>query len=137
LFISDEASVAGDPSVVITDHPITPTALPGAEIEVRGLAPASIDYLAAAGAAGNFADGITMWAGYGDDGITIDGTHERNFPAPGGGTLRTITTLNTGLGNDTATVNLTAGQDGFFVLNTQGPYNEFWSFADADKVYAQ
>src|SRR5207253_11265967 len=93
LFISDEASVVGDPTVVITDHPITPTALPGAEIEVRGLAPASIDYLAAAGSAGNFADGITMWAGYGDDGITIDGTDQRDA------FVRTITTLNTGLGN--------------------------------------
>src|SRR5207253_3418840 len=103
----------------------------------RGLAPASIDYLAAAGSAGNFADGITMWAGYGDDGITIDGTHQRDA------FVRTITTLNTGLGNDTVTVDLTATtignrlQDGFFVLNTQGPYNEFWSFTDADKVYAQ
>src|SRR6185312_1450760 len=81
--------------------------------------------------------GITMWSGYGNDGVTIDGTHERNVPAPGGGTLRTITTLNTGLGDDTVTATLTAGQDGFFVLNTQGQYNEFWSYTDADKVYGQ
>jgi len=137
LFISDEAATVGDPNVVITDHPTTSTRVNGAEIEIRGLAPASIDYLAAAGTAGNFADGITMWSGYGNDGVTIDGTHERNVPAPGGGTLRTITTLNTGLGDDTVTATLTAGQDGFFVLNTQGPYNEFWSYTDADKVYGQ
>src|SRR5439155_1850408 len=136
LFISDEASVVGDPNVVITDHPTTSTALPGAEIEIRGLAPASIDYLAAA--TGNFADGITMWAGYGDDGITIDGTHQRDASG-----VRTITTLNTGLGNDTVTATLYANtvgtqlKDGFFVLNTQGPYNDFWSYTDADKVYAQ
>src|SRR6185312_9484680 len=100
LFISDEAATVGDPNVVITDHPTTSTRVNGAEIEIRGLAPASIDYLAAAGTAGNFADGITMWSGYGNDGVTIDGTHERNVPAPGGGTLRTITTLNTGHGDD-------------------------------------
>ncbi len=35
--------------------------------------------------------------------------------------VRTTTWLNTGLGNDTVTVDLQAGQDGFFVLNTQGP----------------
>lgn len=32
---------------------------------------------------------------------------------------RTSTVLNTGEGDDTVTVTLSAGQDGFFVLNTQ------------------
>ena len=127
LFVSDEAAVAGDTNVSITDHPASATRLPGSEIEIGGLAPAPIDYQA--GTAGNFADGITVWSGYGNDTITVDGTHER-------GGVRTITTLNTGLGDDHVTVNLTAGQDGFFVLNTQGPYNQFLSLSDKDTVDA-
>jgi hypothetical protein len=75
LFISDEAVVTGDTNVVMTDQPITPTRLPGAEIEIRGLSVGSITYQASATA--NFADGITVWAGYGNDTVTIDGTHLR------------------------------------------------------------
>ena len=44
-------------------------------------------------------------------------------PAPdtaGNATRRTTTVLNTGLGDDNVTVNLSAGQDGFLVLNTAG-----------------
>src|SRR5262249_19151440 len=44
---------------------------------------------------------------------TVDGTHTRAG-------LRTITTLNTGEGNDRVTVSLDAATDGFFVVNTQG-----------------
>ena len=39
--------------------------------------------------------------------------------------MRTTTLLSTGLGNDHVTVDLDAGEDGYFVLNTQGPYDEF------------
>ena len=81
------------------------------EIFVVGLAPAGISWRAPA--TGTFADGIRIWTSGLADRIVIDGTHER-------GTVRTTTWLNTGLGNDHVTVNLTAGQDGFFVLNTQG-----------------
>jgi Ca2+-binding RTX toxin-like protein len=130
LFISDEASVTADNSVAITDTPVTSTRLPGAEIEIRGMSVGPITYQATLNT-GNFADGITMWAGYGNDVVSIDGTHQRDA------SVRTITTLNTGLGDDTVTATLTAGQDGFFVLNTQGPYNEYTSYADADKLYAQ
>src|SRR5262249_733186 len=136
----------GAQSVRVRDQGCGRPAPPAAEIEIRGLAPASMTY-GANRPNGNFADGITMWAGYGDDTITIDGTHERANALPGGGTMRTITTLNTGLGNDNVTANLTAGQDGFFVLNTQGPYNEFrgytlgttsfHAYRDQDKVYGQ
>jgi hypothetical protein len=128
LFVSDEASTIADTNVMITDHATWANRLAGSEIEVSGLAPKPIDYQASA--TGNFADGITYWSGYGDDTITIDGTHER---AP----LRTVTTLNTGLGNDTVHVSLTAVQDGFFVLNTQGPYNQFTSYRDNDTVDAE
>ncbi len=62
---------------------------------------------------GNFFDGITYWTGSGDDSILIDGTHRR----PGG---RTMTLLNTGLGDDHVTVNLTAGKDDFIALNAGG-----------------
>ena len=127
LFVSDEAAVAGDGNVSITDQPQSPTALAGTEIEISGLAPAAIDYQA--GANGNFADGITVWSGYGNDTISVDGTHSR----PG---VRTITTLNTGLGDDHVTVKLTNGEDGFFVLNTQGPYDQFLSLSDKDTVDA-
>jgi Ca2+-binding RTX toxin-like protein len=126
-FAREQGIVAGDATVVVTDHPSIATQLPGAEIGITGLAPAGITYQASSG--GDFRDGITMCAGYGNDTVTIDGTHERSG-------VRTITTLNTGLGDDTVTVNLTAGQDGFFVLNTQGPYNEFWSYTDRDTVDA-
>ena len=106
-----------------------PRGLAGAEIEIRGLSAGPITYQASASA--NFADGITVWAGYGDDTIAIDGTHNRAVPG-----LRTVTTLNTGLGNDSVTVDLDTGTDGFFVLNTQGPYNPYLTLADRDRVNA-
>jgi hypothetical protein len=138
LFISDESSVVGDGTTaspaVITDLPTTPTRLPGAEIELRGFSTGAITYQA--GTTGHFADGITMWTGYGADTIRVDGTHLRNLALPGG-TLRTITTLNTGLGDDRVTVDLDTGEDEFFVLNTQGPFNQFHAFTDEDVVNAQ
>ncbi len=84
------------------------------EIYLVGLAQGSITWRAAA--TGTFADGIRIWSGSGADTFVVDGTHRRAG-------VRTTTWLNTGLGNDTLTVNLTNGQDGFFVLNTQGPNN--------------
>ncbi|NOS72615.1 MAG: hypothetical protein HOP33_22175, partial [Verrucomicrobia bacterium] len=99
LFVSDENATVGDGAGLITSSLI------------RGLAPADITYVAD-NPAGNFADGITIWTGSGNDIISVTGTHER----PG---LRTITTLNTGAGNDNITVALNAATDGFFVLNTQ------------------
>ncbi|KPK77738.1 MAG: hypothetical protein AMJ79_02265 [Phycisphaerae bacterium SM23_30] len=126
LMISDEAAAAGDDSVIITDQPLT--GLPNAEIAVTGLAPAPITYRAN-DPAGNFADGITLWSGSGDDNITVDGTHKRDG-------LRTVTTLNTGLGNDNITVALDAETDGFFVLNTQGADHPTDLSADDDVVDA-
>ncbi|HEX4527586.1 MAG TPA: hypothetical protein VH108_12695 [Gaiellaceae bacterium] len=124
LFVSDEAAVVGDPNVSITDHPLATTRLPLTEIEISGLAPAAIDYQAATN--GTFVDGITVWSGYGNDTFSVDGTHRR-------ATVNEITTLNTGLGDDNVTVNLD-GNDGSFVLNTQGPYNQFLSLSDKDVV---
>ncbi|NMM32989.1 MAG: calcium-binding protein, partial [Phycicoccus sp.] len=132
LLLSDEGAGAGDGStaqpVLITDDASNdqPTDArsrdanlsANGEIFVAGLAPAGISWRANAvsdpAGVGTFADGIRIWTSGFADTITIDGTHRR----PG---VRTTTWLNTGLGNDHLTVNLTAGQDGFFVLNTQGP----------------
>src|SRR5262249_48554596 len=105
-------AVIGAPNVGITDQPVGGLGLPPTEITITGLAPAPITYKADT-AAGNFADGITVWTGSGNDTITVDGTHTRAG-------LRTITTLNTGEGNDRVTVSLDAATDGFFVVNTQG-----------------
>jgi len=102
LMVSDEAATAGDGS------PGDPVRVTGAQ--VVGLAPADITYRS--DQTGNFADGITVWAGAGGDVITVDSTHRRDG-------VRTVTTLNTGAGRDAVTVDLAAEDDGLFVLNTQ------------------
>src|SRR5262249_22792535 len=112
LMISDESAILGDPNVWITDQPVGGLGLPATEITITGLAPAPITYKTDT-AAGNFADGIRVWTGSGNDTITVDGTHNRAG-------LRTITTLNTGEGNDRVTASLDAATDGFFVVNAQG-----------------
>ena len=119
LLVSDEGAAAGDPDVLVTDQ--VATAQPrdanlaaGGEIFVVGLAPAGISYRAAA--TGTFADGIRIWSGAGADTITVNAAHNRAG-------VRETTWLNTGLGNDTVTVNLDAAKGGFFVLDTQGPNN--------------
>ena len=110
LMISDEAALVGDTDVRITDAP-------GSEILVSGLAPAPITFKAAAN--GTFADGVTIWTGSGADRIHVDATHERAG-------VRTVTSLNTGLGDDEVWVDLQAGRDGFFVLDTQGAYEHVY-----------
>jgi Ca2+-binding RTX toxin-like protein/phage tail sheath gpL-like len=236
LMISDEAATVGDGSlgtpVLITDTAATAQArdaslLAGSDIYILGLAQGNIAYSADA-VDGNFAAGITVWSGFGDDVISIDGTHfrdtnllfkatvdlsgtpvngevwtvsmagedysytvvtgdsladivdnivaaingdtESGYTAVAEGSslsittadgsdvvatasvvalgdgaidvvynekLRTVTTLSTGLGDDDITVSLdAAGDDGFFVLNTQGPYNDYISTSDNDTVDA-
>ena len=115
--ISDEASGADDTNVKITETArrrswstrawrATPRSSSPAWL------PKAITYRA--DAAGDFRGGITYWTGSGADTIAIDGTHLRAG-------VRTVTSLNTGLGNDNVTVDLdTPGDDDFFVLNTQG-----------------
>jgi len=119
LMISDEAAVEGDTNVLITDTPAPAKArdatLGDTEMYVIGLAGGAITYRAD-DAAGDFAKGISIWSGFGADVFTIDGTHRR-------GGLATVTSLNTGLGDDVLTVALDQGEDGIFVLNTQGPYD--------------
>ena len=153
LMISDEASQVAD-NVLITDttnralaldpavpgsaaeiaaHPNVPQGknhIPDTDTEIYivGLAHGAITY-SADKTSGNYAGGVTIWSGFGGDTIDIDGTHLRSG-------VRTVTTLNTGLGDDTVKVNLTQGQDGFFVLNTQGPYNDRPTVSDRDKVDA-
>ena len=109
LLISDEMASVGD-EVRITDAPGT------GEILIAGLAPAPITY-GADPVTGNFHDGIRIWTGSGADTIAIDATHARESL-----TRWTVTWLNTGLGDDIVDVDLELGQDGFFVLDTQGGY---------------
>ena len=123
LMISDEASAVGK-NAVITSVRSTALTRDGraeaagelaidAQVYVVGLAGRGITYRTD----GTFAGGITYWAGSGNDVIAIDATHR----SPG---VRTITSLNTGLGNDLVTATLLASEDGFFVLDTQGAFNQ-------------
>ena len=118
LMISDEAAFSGDQNVIVTDGGET-------EIFISGLAPAGIGY--SCSAAGTYAGGITVWTGWGSDSLLVEATHRRDG-------VRTVTSVNTGLGNDTVEVCLDAGQDGFFVLNTQGPYLDQSTASDNDTV---
>jgi len=98
LNVDDSGDADADAAVTLTRDTIT------------GLAPAAIHYAATGG---DYGAGITLWGGQGADGITVSSTL-----AQAG--IRTITTFNTGAGDDDVTVALTDGTDGFFVLNTQG-----------------
>jgi Ca2+-binding RTX toxin-like protein len=118
LMISDEAAVSGDQGVVITEGGET-------EIFISGLAPAGIGY--SCSESGSYAGGITLWTGWGSESLLVEATHRREG-------VRTATSLNTGLGNDTVTVRLDDAQDGFFVLNTQGPYQDQSAASDDDTV---
>src|SRR5207253_454830 len=142
VLVTDQTSraLALDPSVPgsaseISSHPNVPQGTThlidtDTEIYVVGLAEGAITYSTSLGAKGNFADGITIWGGYGNDTWDIDGTHRR-------ANVREITTIDTGLGDDNVTVDLTAGEDGFFVLNTQGPDNTLPLTRDNDTVHAE
>src|SRR5439155_2331951 len=137
LKISGEASTLDQPNIVISDT-LRASEPSNAEIAVRGMSGGTnafgwVDLPAGtitsrADASGDFGPEIEMWTGYGADTVTIDGT----FVRPG---LRTVTMLSTGLGNDVVTVNLNSVEDDFFVLNTQGPYNNYLAISDDDKVY--
>src|SRR5439155_9782241 len=96
LLISDAASGANHPNVLITTSYAEafardPSVDPLGELFVLGLGPAALSYRAAPG--GDFAGGVSIWTGFGDDTITVDGVQSR----PG---VHTVTSLNTGLGND-------------------------------------
>ncbi len=121
LFVSDEGSPNGDGTVAapvrITDT--APGALNGlaasADIWVTGLGePGGISYKTDL-VTGNLYDGVVYWSGSGNDRIVVDGTQNRP-----GQDQRTTTVLNTGLGDDNVTVNLTNGLDGFFVVEASG-----------------
>ena len=112
LFISDEASTHAD------DYAITgsigdargksTTGLVGERRDLghAGSAPAGISYKAAPG--GNLFDGVVYWTGSGDDTVFVDGDAQPHRRAA----KRTTTMLNTGLGNDNVTVDLTGRRRG-------------------------
>ena len=84
------------------------------------------DHLPGRRGAGSFADGITIWTGFGDDTIWIDGTPDRAG-------VRTITTLNTGLGDDTVYASTSMRGEGRPVrANTQGPWNDYPQTGSSD-----
>ena len=125
LMISDEAATVGDADVRIVEG------LSAEELASHGLA-TNCD-IAVLGLSGDrvkfpaggisykgqsFQDGVVYWTGSGDDTVTINATHRSS-----GG--RTVTMLNTGLGNDHVLVDLDLAfrqymDDDFFVLNTSG-----------------
>ena len=119
LLISDEASTIGDTGAVMTRnsaqaHAVDPNLAAAADIYMTGFAPAGISFSATGG---DFAPGISIWTGWGNDRITVEATHRNAVK-------NEVTFLNTGLGDDTVTVGLLDGTDGAFVLDTQGPYND-------------
>ena len=83
-----------------------------------GLATGSITY--GASSTGNFADGIRVWNGFGNDTLEV----EASYKATPANAPRTTTWLNTGLGNDTVKLTLDRLVDGAFMLNTQGLYQD-------------
>ena len=141
LMISDEAATIGD-DVLVTDQTVRALArdeaLPAAhaettthpsvpqnriqfadtdtEIYVVGLAEGAITFSTSLGTKGDFADGITIWAGWGADDF-VDGSHLRAG-------VRTITTINTGLGDDDVIANLTAGRGRLLRPQHAGPVRQ-------------
>ena len=118
LLISDEAARVGDANATMTRdvtaaQAVDPNLAANGEIFLTGFAPAGISFRAAP--TGDFADGITVWTGFGADTVHVDATHFRAG-------VNEITSLNLGLGNDNADIHLLAGVDGGFVVNGQGPY---------------
>jgi hypothetical protein len=131
LMISNEAATAGDPNIQITDHTTATTnALQlnaSYELFITGMSQGGTP-LTQGGIAiktgltgGNFRDGVQIWTGSGNDNVYIDGTENRGSDPSD----RTVTMLNTGLGNDNVTTNLQAGAalqvttEGFTGLTSQ------------------
>ena len=127
LLVSDEAGLVG-PTALITGDQVAAAArdgrvtagdrrrprprAPASAIYLLGLAGRAITYNAPRPATSPTASGS------GPATATTPLTVERHRQTAG---VRTITWLNTGLGNDDVTVNLSPAKDGFFVLDTQGP----------------
>ena len=69
--------------------------------------------------------------------VTVNGTFYRTGVTDSAGDpLTSLTTLNTGLGTHDITVDLLAGSDGPFVLNTQGPFSQYLSYPNQSTVDA-
>ena len=131
LMISDEASSPGVDALVTenrslaltkTGHgdrrPGRPTSSPRtprstSSASRRGRSPS------APTPAGTFADGVWLWTGFGNDNVTIDAAHDRRSIG-----VRTVTFLNTGLGNDVVNATITDSEDDLLVVDTQGAYDQ-------------
>jgi Ca2+-binding RTX toxin-like protein len=100
LMVSDDSANTGDgatgaPAVIDEDT-------------IAGLSTGTITY----GGSGNYAGGITVWTSRGADVVSVDGTRRDSG-------LRTVTTLNANLGNDSVTSTLDTGTDGFVDVNLE------------------
>ena len=122
MMISDEATglSKGTSDVPVTiqrvDNTFTQPAILGdIEIEILNLNLVGRAIRFGAASNGNFFDGITLWGGQNGNVFDVNATHLRVSQQ-----WRTQTTLNTGDGGDTVTVDLVDGSDDFFVLNGQG-----------------
>lgn len=116
LMISDEATDQAKTADIgeDTDTAAAHDILGNIEIAIDRLAGGAIRYGAAPGVEGNFFDGITLWGGAYGNSFDISATHFRASED-----WRTQTTLNTGLGDDTAVIALVDGLHGAFALNAQ------------------
>ncbi|MEY2474398.1 MAG: hypothetical protein QOK28_3727 [Actinomycetota bacterium] len=100
LMVSDDAATAGDGTTTaraVLDHD-----------SITGLSTGAIHY----DGTGNFGGGITVWTSQGADALRIAGTRRDTD-------VRTITTVNTNLGNDNVTADLDSGTDGFTNVNLE------------------
>ena len=139
LMISNEGSVSGVASGLITNVPTSPTALTGTEIEVDGFAQARlITRLPQVPRASSPAASLTGPATGPSTSRSMASSNGRESSNSSGQLLRTISTLNTGLGTHNITVNLigTASQGGLFVLNTQGPFANYPTYTNNSTVNA-
>ncbi len=100
LMVSDDAATAGDGTTTaraVLDHD-----------SITGLSTGAIHY----DGAGNFGGGITVWTSQGADALRIAGARRDTD-------VRSITTVNTNLGNDNVVAGLDAGTDGFTNVNLE------------------
>ena len=123
LLISDASEAAGR-NILITDlynnahshaqstNDVVPD---GYDAYFIGIANKPISVSASNG--GDFMLGTSIWTGWGDDTISIEGL------SIDGNELKSITSINTGLGDDKITANVSNNSDGLLIVNSQGPFS--------------
>ncbi|MBT4724249.1 MAG: calcium-binding protein, partial [Planctomycetaceae bacterium] len=126
LLISDEAGTTPR-SILVTGDAVSANAglvtplPPNKDLYIIGLAnaPITID----APPTGDFSRGTTIWTGWNDEDVTIEDTHFRAG-------IESITSINTGLGNDEITATIDGNTDRLLIVNAQGPYSHVLDMTD-------